>query len=123
MVVMGIFVFLESSFVESFARAGTALDADGNLGMVKSVPNFRTTAPGLAMGDLRVVIGERNTTRYRMLKPWTMGQLQDQRDANGRFTGKKEAYGDQFIALHTPTPLKAAYTTLSLFSTTARVAR
>lgn len=111
------------SFVESFARPGTSLDADGNLGTVKSVPNFRTTAPGLAMGDLRVVIGERGVTRYRMLKPWTMGQLQDQRDANGRFTGKKEAYGDQFIALHTPTPLKAAYTTLSLYSAAARIAR
>jgi len=111
------------TFVESFARNGTTLDADGNLGTVKSVPNFRTTAPGLAMGDQRVVIGERGVTRYRMLKAWTMGQLQDQRDANGRFTGKKEAYGDQFIALHTPTPLKAAYTTLSLYSATARVAR
>ena len=111
------------TFVESFTRNGTALDADGNLGTVKSVPNFRTTAPGLAMGDQRVVIGERGVTRYRMLKAWTMGQLQDQRDANGRFTGKKEAYGDQFIALHTPTPLKGAYTTLSLYSATARVAR
>lgn len=111
------------SFVESFARNGTSLDADGNLGPVKSVPNFRTTAPGLYMGDQRVVIGERGVTRYRMLKAWTMGQLQDQRDANGRFTGKKEAYGDQFIALHTPTPLKSAYTTLSLYSASARVAR
>lgn len=111
------------SFVESFARNGTALDTDGNLGTVKAVPNYRTTAPGLYMGDQRIVIGERALTRYRMLKPWAMGQLQDQRDANGRFTGKKEAYGDQFIALHTPTPLKAGYTTLSMFSTTARVSR
>jgi hypothetical protein len=111
------------SFVESFARNATTLDADGNLGTVKSVPNFRTTAPGLYMGDQRVVIGERGITRFRMMKPWSMGQLLDQRDSNGRFTGKKEAYGDQFIVLHTPTPLKAAYTTMSLFSTTARVDR
>lgn len=111
------------SFVESFARNGTSLDTDGNLGMVKSVPNFRTTAPGLYMGDQRVVIGERGVTRYRMLKAWTMGQLQDQRDTNGRFTGKKEAYGDQFIALYTPPALKSAYTTLSLYSSSARVSR
>jgi hypothetical protein len=52
-----------------------------------------------------------------------MGQLQDQRDNNGRFTGKKEAYGDQFIVLHTPTQLKGAYTSIALYSTTARVSR
>lgn len=111
------------SFIESGARNGTNLDAQGNLGMVKDVPNFRTTAPGLYMGDQRIVIGERGQTRFRMMKPWAMGQLQDQRDANGRFTGKKEAYGDQFVLLHTPTQLKAAYTSLVLYSATARVAR
>lgn len=111
------------SFVESLARNGTNLDSQGNLGMVKDVPNFRATAPGLYMGDQRIVIGERAQTRYRMMKPWAMGQLQDQRDANGRFTGKKEAYGDQFVILHTPTQLKAACTSLVLYSATARVDR
>ncbi|HLP97482.1 MAG TPA: phage protease [Sideroxyarcus sp.] len=111
------------SFIESGARNGTALDAEGNLGTVKNVPNFRTTAPGLYMGDQRIVIGERGQTRFRMMKGWTMGQLQDQRDSNGRFTGKKEAYGDQFIVLHTPTQLKAAYTSMVLYSATARVDR
>ena len=57
------------------------------------------------------------------MKPWQMGELQDQRDSNGRFTGKKEAYGDQFVVLHTPTPLKGAYTSIVLFSTAGRVAR
>ena len=111
------------SFVEIGQRNGTDLDGSGNLGRVKDVPNFRTTAPGLAMGDQRIIIGERGQTRYRMMKPWAMGQLQDQRDSNGRFTGKKEAYGDQFIVLHTPTQLKGAYTSIALFSTTARVSR
>lgn len=58
-----------------------------------------------------------------MLKPWSMGQLENQKDANGRFTGKKEAYGDQFIALHTPLPLKAGLTGVVLYSATGRVAR
>lgn len=111
------------SFVESGARNGTNLTEMGNLGVVKGIPNFKAFAPGLAMGDQRIIIGERNQTRYRMAKPWTMGQLQDQKDANGRFTGKKEAYGDQFVFLHTPTQLKAATTSIALFSTTARVAR
>lgn len=111
------------SFVESLARVGTDLTATGNLGRIKDVPQWRTTAPGLNMGDQRIIIGELGTTRYRMMKPWTMGQLENQRDTNGRMTGKKEAYGDQFIVLHTPTQLKAAYTSIALYSSSARVDR
>jgi hypothetical protein len=110
-------------FSANFSRPGTDLSADGNLGQIKSVPNFKTSAPGLNMGDQRVVIGERAVTRYRMMKSWTMGQLQDQRDSNGRFTGKKEAYGDQWVVLHTPTQLKAAYTSILLYGASARVDR
>lgn len=110
-------------FSANFSRPGTDLSADGNLGRIKGVPNFKTTAPSLNMGDQRIIIGERAVTRYRMMKPWTMGQLQDQKDANGRFTGKKEAYGDQFVVLHTPAQLKAAYTSILLYSATARADR
>jgi hypothetical protein len=110
-------------FSANFARPGTDLSADGNLGRIKAIPNFKSTAPGLNMGDQRIIIGERGMTRFRMMKPWAMGQMQDQKDANGRFTGKKEAYGDQFIVLHTPTPLKAATTSMVLYSATARVDR
>jgi len=111
------------SFVESWARKGTDLSMEGNLGQIKGVQQYASTAPGLAMGDQRVVLGERGITRYRMAKPWTMGQLENQKDSNGRFTGKKEAYGDQFIYLHTPTQLKAAYTSVVLYSATTRVDR
>ena len=104
-------------------RNGTDLAADGNLGRVKDVPNFKTAAPGLWMGDQRVVIGERGQTRLRMTKPWALGDLENQRDVNGRFTGKKEAYGDQFVVLHTPTQLKRAYTSVVLYSASARIPR
>lgn len=104
-------------------RAGTDLMADGNLGRIKDVPCFRSYAPGLAMGDVRAVIGERSTTRFRMVKPWTMNQLENQKDSNGRYTGKKEAYGDQFIVVHTPTLLKGALTSIVLYSATGRVDR
>jgi len=104
-------------------RAGTDLMVDGNLGRVKDIPNFKTSAPALWMGDQRVIVGERGVTRFRMTKPWQLGQLENQKDSNGRFTGKKEAYGDQFIVLHTPTPLKRAYTSILLYGAAARVAR
>lgn len=104
-------------------KPGNTLTAEGNLGAIKGVPAFKSTAPGLAIGDVRAVIGERETVRFRMLKPWTMGALENQKDANGRFTGKKEAYGDQFVIVDTPTPLKAALTSMVVYSATARVNR
>lgn len=110
-------------FGANFKRAGTDLMADGNLGRIKDVPAFRSYAPGLNMGDVRTVICERGTTRFRMLKPWTMGQLENQKDANGRFTGKKEAYGDQFIVVHTPSELRKAFTSMVVYSAAARVDR
>ena len=110
-------------FGANYSRPGTDLQSNGNLGRVKDVSNFKTTAPGLWMGDQRAIIGERGTTRMRMLKPWTMGELENQKDANGRFTGKKEAYGDQFIIMHTPTNLKLSYTSIVVYSSSGRVAR
>ncbi len=104
-------------------RPGTDLMADGNLGRIKDVPNFKTSAPGLWMRDQRVIVGERAVTRFRMTKPWSLSELENMRDANGRFTGQKEAYGDQFIVCMTPTPLKRAYTSILLYSASARVAR
>lgn len=110
-------------FSANFKRAGTDLMADGNLGRIKDVPSFRSYAPGLNIGDVRTVLFERGTTRFRMLKPWTMGQLENQKDANGRFTGKKEAYGDQFIVVHTPLELRKAFTSIVAYSAAARVDR
>ncbi len=112
-----------SQFAALYDRGAANVTASGDLGSVRGVPNFKSFAPGLQLGDTRVVIGERGNTRYRMMKPWQMGELQDQRDSNGRFTGKKEAYGDQFVVLHTPSPLKGCYTSVVLYSATGRVAR
>ena len=110
-------------FAANYKTPGTNLSETGDLGMIKNVPNFKTFGPGLWFGDQRVLIGERGTTRFRMTKPWVMSALIAQRGVNGRFTGVKEAYGDQFIVVHTPTQLKQAYTSLVLYSATERVAR
>lgn len=102
---------------------GTDLAANGNLGRVKDVPFFKSAAPGLHIGDRYVMIGERGVSRFRMMRPWAMGALENQKDGNNRFTGKKEAYGDQFIVVHTPTQLRRAYTSILRYSASARVAR
>lgn len=110
-------------FGANFKRQGTDLMADGNLGRIKDIPSFRSYAPGLYAGDQRIVIAERGSVRFRMLKAWTMGQLENQKNSDGRYVGKKEAYGDQFIVVHTPTQLKAGFTSMVLYSAAARIAR
>ncbi len=116
-------VLLANQFAAINDRGNTSVSGAGDLGSIRSVPNFKSFAPGLQLGDTRVLIGERGNTRFRMAKPWQMGELQDQKDVNGRFTGKKEAYGDQFIFLHTPSQLKGCYSSVVLYSATGRVAR
>lgn len=76
-------------FGANFKRSGTDLMADGNLGRIKDVPSFRSYAPGLAMGDVRTVLCERGTVRFRMLKPWTLGELENQKDSNAASPGKR----------------------------------
>ena len=116
-------VLLANQFKESDNRGQTSVEGAGDLGRVRNVPIYKSFAPGIQLADTRVLIGERANTRFRMAKPWQMGGLQDQRDVNGRFTGKKEAYGDQFVVLHTPSQLKGSYTSVVLYSTAGRVAR
>lgn len=116
-------ILLANQFQESSNRGQTTVTGAGDLGNIRNVPNFKSFAPGLQLADTRVLIGERGNTRFRMAKPWQMGELQDQRDSNGRFTGKKEAYGDQFIFLHTPSQLKGCYSSVVLYSSAGRVAR
>jgi Mu-like prophage I protein len=110
-------------FAANFARAGTNLTTDGNLGVVKSVPNFKPYAPGLDLADQRIVIGQRYTSRLRMLKPWSMTEPQDARTAQGLFTAQREAYGTQWIMVGTPLLLKPAYSSIVIFSATGRVNR
>ncbi|MFN3303050.1 MAG: phage protease [Roseateles sp.] len=113
-----------TTFQANSTRPGTGLNADGSVSTVKGMPNFNTKAPGLNMGDVRVLVGERGNTRFRMLKPFTMQPQMDQRkDSNGFFVGAVENYGDQFIACHTPTMRKGAITSAVLFNSNARVAR
>jgi hypothetical protein len=111
------------TFQANSSRPGTGMNADGSVGMVKGVPAFNTRAPGLNTGDTRIVIGERANTRFRMLRPFQMAELQQARDNNGLFIGAQENYGEQFIVCMTPTQRKNATSSLVLYSATGRVAR
>ena len=112
------------TFKASSSRTATNLASDGSLGLTKNIPTFNTTAPGLYLGDTRILVGERGNSRFRMVKPWEMVPMQEGRDlATGAFNATREAYGTQWIAAYTPNPLKDALTSVVLFNSDSRVAR
>lgn len=111
------------SFGAASSRVATGLAADGSLGMTKNMPTFNPTAPGLVLGDTRILVGERGNTRFRMVKPFQMAPLEQARDANGQFTDQQEGFGTQFVVSHTPTPLRNSLTSVIVHSASGRVAR
>lgn len=111
------------TFTANGARAGTSLNPDGSVGVTKGIGTFNTTAPGLYMGDARILVGERYNSRYRMLKPFAMNPLEQKKDSNGKFVGALTGYGEQFIACHTPLKRKNAMTSIVLYSASGRVTR
>lgn len=112
-----------TTFQANSSRPGTGLNADGSVGMVKGISAYNTRAPGLDTADTRIVVGQRGNTRFRMMRPFQMADMQQARDGSGFFVGAQDGYGEQFFACHTPTQLKNANTSVVLYSTAGRVAR
>lgn len=112
-----------TTFTANASRPGTGLNADGSVGIVKGMSAFNTRAPGLNTGDTRLIVGERGNTRFRMMRPFSMNDLMEEKDSNGYFVGKKGNYGEQWVVCMTPTQRKNATTSLVLYSAAGRVAR
>lgn len=112
-----------TTFTANGSRSGTGLNADGSVGQVKGMPNFNTKTPGVNMGDVRLLVGERGNTRFRMMRPFQMGNLEQARDGSGFFVGAQENYGEQFIVIHTPSQRRNATSSVVLYSAAGRVAR
>lgn len=111
------------SFEANASRVATGLAADGSVGQIKGLANFNSTAPGLVLGDTRILIGERGNSRFRMAKPFAMNPIEQARDGDGNFIDAQEAFGTQWVVSHTPTQLKNSLTSVVLYSTTGRVSR
>lgn len=111
------------SYQANAARVATGLAPDGSVGTIKGMSAFNPTAPGLMLGDTRILVGERGNTRFRMVKPWSMNPIEQARDASGNFVDAQEAFGTQYVVSMTPTQLKSSLTSVVLYSTTGRVAR
>lgn len=111
------------SFQANAKREGTSLTADGSVGMTKGMPTFNPTAPGLVMGDNRILVGERGNTRFRMVKAFAMNPPEQVRNAQGLFTDQQEGFGTQYVISHTPKQLKNALSSVIVYGSAGRVAR
>lgn len=111
------------SFQANSARVATGLASDGSVGFVKDMPVWRPRAPRSAFGDTRILVGERATTRFRMVKPWSVNPMEQARNGDGAFIDAQESFGTQWVGSHTPTQLKGSKTSVILYSATGRIAR
>lgn len=112
-----------TSFTANGSRTATGLSTDGSVGQVKGLPIFNSTAPGIQLGDTRILLGERGNSRFRMVKPWSMNPLEQARNSAGAYIDAQDGFGTQWVVSHTPAQLKNSLTSVIVYSATGRVAR
>lgn len=114
----------ECSNAEMFAaerkRDGINTNAMGDLATVKGLPAYGTNAPGIDLGDERIIMGVRAAMSYVIAKPWNMSQMIEGRDANGNLNATKEAYGEEYNCIKSPKPLHNRYTSILYYSVAGR---
>ncbi len=108
------------AFVVSLKRDGSDTNGAGDLERVKGIAAFGTNAPGIDLGDERILLGQRGTTSYVVAKPFATGTPFEAVDSLGRPTGEKVAYGEEYSAIHTPVPIRNRYTSVLVYSATGR---
>ena len=109
-------------FSESGMRAGANLDGVGDLVAVKGIPAYGTNAPGIDLGDERILMGERGTLTYAVVKPFLTGQPFEAVDSDGLPTGEKVAYGEEYNAIWVPAPTRYKLTSVIVYDSDARTA-
>lgn len=107
-------------FVAERKRNGSDTNSDGDLEKIKGIAAFSTNAPGIDLGDQRIVMGQRGQLAYTVAKPFELGQPFEAVGANGKPIGKKQAYGEEYNAMHLPKPIRNRLTSLLVYSATGR---
>lgn len=107
-------------FVVSMKRNGSDTNAQGDLEMVKALPAFSTNAPATHLGDERIIMGQKGALTYTVVKPFTLSEMQEARDAHGQLKGGKEAYGEEYNAIHCPKPIRNRFTSVLFYSKSGR---
>jgi hypothetical protein len=109
-------------FTESSQVAGAGLSNVGDLATVKGIPSFGTNAPNIDLGDERIILGQRGTLAYVIVKPFETGQPFEAVNSNGLPTGERIAYGEEYNAIHVPSPINNRLTSVILYDSDARTA-
>jgi hypothetical protein len=107
-------------FIISLKRDGSNTTAQGDLEAIKSLPAFDCNAPGLDIADQRVLIGQRGLTSYTVAKPYNVGLPFEAVDRDGRPTGEKIAYGEEYNSIYTPAPVRNRYTSVLVYDSEQR---
>ena len=99
---------------------GTDVDNMGDLARVKGINAWKSDAPGVDLGDERILMGQRGTTGYSIAKPFVTGQPFEAVDSAGNATGQKQAYGEEYSAIKTPAPVRNRFTSVIVYSAAGR---
>lgn len=108
-------------FITNRKRDGTDTTAQGDLESIKGLPSYGTNAPGIDLGDERILMGQRNVAAYTIAKPFVTGEPVEVL-VDGRPIGKKTAYGEEYNAITVPKPVRNRFTSVIAYSATARAA-
>jgi hypothetical protein len=109
-------------FTESGMTAGATLTGVGDLATVKGIPAFGTNAPGIDLGDDRILLGQRGTLSYVVVKPFLTGIPFEAVNSSGQPTGERIAYGEEYNAVTVPTPIQNRLTSVIVYDSDARTA-
>lgn len=109
-------------FTAEAARAGSGLSGSGDLTAIKGIPAFGTNAPGIDLGDERIILGQRGTLSYVVAKTFATGQPFEAVNSAGLPTGERVAYGEEYNAIHVPIPIQNRLTSVVCYDSDARTA-
>lgn len=107
-------------FVASMKRNGSDTNVQGDLAAIKDIPAYGTNAPGVDLGDERIIMGQRNVLGYTIAKPFVTGEPFELTGPDGHPIGKKAAYGEEYNAIAVPRPVRNRFTSVIVYSSTAR---
>lgn len=110
------------AFTASWARPGTTLALQGDLETIKALAAYSTNAPGIDLGDERALLLQSNTLTYVVAKPLQTSAVFEKVSADGNPSGEKMAYGEEYDAVHIPTPLRAQLSSVIVYDSDERAA-
>ncbi len=107
-------------FVASMRRQGMETTVTGDLQSVKGLPAWGTNAPAILLGDERILMGQRGSLTYTVVKPFSLSEMLEARDENGQLKGGKEAYGEEYNAISCPKSIRNRFTSMIFYSKSNR---